>query len=100
MATNAPIQGTSADIMKLSIRFAMEDIRSAGIKSAKLILQIHDEIVFEVEDGEVNNLVSVVKKAMEEVLPRSYLKLKTDVPLVVNAYAGKSLGELKEIVIK
>ncbi|HRH30454.1 MAG TPA: DNA polymerase [Candidatus Paceibacterota bacterium] len=100
MATNAPIQGTSADIMKLSIRFAMEDIRSAGIKSAKLILQIHDEIVFEVEDREVNNLVSVVKKAMEEVLPRSYLKLKTDVPLVVNAYAGKSLGELKEIVIK
>ncbi len=100
MATNAPIQGTSADIMKLSIRFAMEDIRKAGIKSAKLILQIHDEIVFEVEDSEINNLVAVVKKAMEEVLPRSFLKLKTDVPLVVNAYSGKSLGELKEIVIK
>jgi DNA polymerase-1 len=96
-ATNAPIQGTAtADIIKLSIRFAEEDLKKAGIlDKVHLVLQIHDELVYEVENSVLEKAEKIIQEAMEGVLSRSYLKYKTEVPLSVNYASGKDFGGLK-----
>lgn len=95
-ATNAPIQGTAADIIKLAIRYAEEDLKNAGIlDKVHLILQIHDELVYEIEDDVLDAADKIIKEAMEGVLLRSYLHFKTDVPLLVHSGSGKNLGEVK-----
>ena len=95
-ATNAPLQGTAADIIKLAIRFADEDLRREGIiDKVHLVLQIHDELVYEVEENVLPKAEKIIKKAMEEVLSRSYLKYKTPIPLEVHAGAGRNFGEVK-----
>ena len=95
-AINAPVQGTAADIIKLAIRFAHEDLNKAGlIEKAHLVLQIHDELVYEVEDSVLEQATEIIKKAMTEVLERSYINYKTDIPLLVHAGAGENFGEVK-----
>jgi DNA polymerase-1 len=95
-ATNAPIQGTAADIIKLAIRYAEEDLKKAGLlEKAHLILQIHDELVYEVEEGVVEKVCQIIERAMEEVLKRSYLHYKTDIPLLVHYGVGNNLTEVK-----
>lgn len=96
-AINAPIQGTAtADIIKLAIRFAEEDLRSAGIlDKTHLVLQIHDELVYEVRDDVLGEATEIIENAMKGVLERSYLKYKTPIPLLVNSASAKNLGEVK-----
>ena len=96
-ATNAPIQGTAtADIIKLAIRYADEDLEAAGIKDrVHLILQIHDELVYEIHESATEKASKIIKKAMEGVLERSYLHFKTDIPLVVHSSSGNNFGEVK-----
>lgn len=95
-AINAPIQGTAtADIIKLAIRYAEEDLKKAGLlEKAHLILQIHDELVYEVEESVISEVEKTVKKAMESVLERSYLKYKTEIPLLTEYGVGQNLGEV------
>lgn len=86
-AINAPIQGTAADI----IRRAMIRVPAAieGLP-AKMLLTVHDELLFEVEDGAVAQTIAAVKAAMEgAALPAVAL----DVPLVVDAGQGASWAE-------
>jgi DNA polymerase I len=95
-ATNAPVQGTAADIIKLAIRFADEDLKKAGLlDKVHLILQIHDELVYEIEDSVLEQALTIIDSAMEGVLERSYLKYKTDIPLSVNFNSSSDLGMLK-----
>ncbi len=96
-AINAPIQGTAtADIVKLAIRYAEEDLAKAGLlNSAHLILQIHDELVYEVKEEVLEKAERVIKDAMEGVLERSYLHYKTDIPLEVHSGFGNNFGEVK-----
>ncbi len=96
-AINAPIQGTAtADIIKLAIRYAEEDLEKAGLLSkAHLVLQIHDELVYEVEEGVLSEAQKIIKNAMEGVLQRSYLAYQTDIPLEVHFGAGDNFGEVK-----
>ncbi|HPS21461.1 MAG TPA: DNA polymerase [Candidatus Paceibacterota bacterium] len=95
-ATNAPIQGTAADIIKLAIRYAEEDLKKAGLlEKAHLILQIHDELVYEVEEDVLEKAEKIIKNAMETVLERSYLQLKTEIPIEVHTGSGKNLVEVK-----
>jgi DNA polymerase-1 len=95
-ATNAPLQGTAADIIKLAIRFAYEKLVEAGLeKKAQILLQIHDELIFEVEDAVVEKASKIIKDAMESVLAESFLHYKTTVPLLVHYGAGKNWGEVK-----
>lgn len=95
-ATNAPIQGTAADVIKLAIRYANEDLEKAGLLDrVHIALQIHDELVYEVEEGVLEQADEIIKKAMEGVLLRSYLKYKTDIPLSVNSGAGDNFGAVK-----
>jgi DNA polymerase-1 len=96
MATNAPIQGTAADIIKLALRFVNEDLKSSNISSqVQLVLQIHDELVFEIEESVVGEAEKIIRKAMSEVLSRSWKKIQTDIPLVSSFGFGNNLGEVK-----
>ena len=95
-ATNAPVQGTAADIIKLAIRYAEEDLEKAGLLSkVHLMLQIHDELVYEIEESVLAEADKIIKDAMEGVLNRSYLHYKTDIPLLVHSGFGDNFGEVK-----
>ncbi|MEK7569447.1 MAG: DNA polymerase [Patescibacteria group bacterium] len=96
-ATNAPIQGTAtADIIKLAVRFADEDLKEAKLENAaKLVLTIHDELVYEIDQSVLPRAVEIIKMAMEGVLERSFIRLKSPVPILVHAGSGANLGEVK-----
>ena len=84
-AINAPIQGTAADVMKLAMVRLQNDFEKNNIKS-KIIIQVHDELVIETVNNEIEEVKSLVKKAME--LDQPFL-----VPLKIDIYAGKSWME-------
>jgi DNA polymerase-1 len=86
-AINAPIQGTAADLIKKAMVSIDGEIYRQNLKS-KLISQVHDELVFEVENSEVEELKKLVKEQMEEVA-----ELK--VPLQVDLAVGNSWFEAK-----
>ena len=96
-AINAPIQGTAtADIIKLAIRYAEEDLKKTGfLGKAHLVLQIHDELVYEVEEKSVSEAEKIIKNAMQTVLLRSYLHYKSEIPLEAHAGFGNNFGEVK-----
>ena len=95
-AINAPVQGTAADIIKLATRYAHEDLKASGLlNKVHLVLQIHDELVYEVEEPVIEQANKIIKDAMEGVLVRSYLKYKTDIPLEVTCHMGDNFSEVK-----
>jgi len=95
-ATNAPIQGTAADLIKLAIRYAEEDLKKSNLlDKAHLILQIHDELVYEVEEDVLQKAEKIIKNAMETILERSHLHFKTEVPIEVHSGSGSNLVEVK-----
>ncbi len=95
-ATNAPVQGTAADVIKLAIRYANEDLKSAGLlNKVHLLLQIHDELVYEISEDVLEKADKIIKNAMEGVLERSYMHYKTDIPLEVHSGSGDNFGEVK-----
>ena len=79
-AVNAPIQGSAADIIKVAMVKIDEALNSSSL-SAKMIMQVHDELVFDVHKDEVEALKPIVKKSMEEAVELS-------VPLVVDMSTG------------
>ena len=96
-AINAPVQGTAtADIIKLAIRYVEEDLKKANLlDKTHLVLQIHDELVYEVEERVLLEAEKIIKNAMQTVLERSYLHYKTSIPLIVHAGLGDNFGEVK-----
>ena len=87
MALNTPIQGTSADIIKKSMVLVYKHMHDRGLKS-KMILQIHDELVFDVLNSEVDEMRSIIKNVMENVCSLS-------VPMIVDINIGDNLMEAK-----
>jgi DNA polymerase-1 len=85
-AINTPIQGTAADIIKLAMIKVDQELQKAKLQ-AKMLLQIHDELVFEIPENEVEQTEKLVKECMESVM-------KLDVPLVVNISTGKNLSKV------
>jgi DNA polymerase-1 len=94
MAINAPIQGTQADVIKLAMIEIDAIIKKQFSTDAHLILQIHDEVIYEVADSSVNGFVQKAKEAMEHILTPEQTK---GVPIVANASAGINWGNMKEI---
>jgi DNA polymerase-1 len=84
VAINAPIQGSAADMIKLAMSKIDRDLK-AGNFQAKMILQVHDELVFDVPLPEVDAVRDLVKKAMENALP-----LPNNVPVIAEAGSGRS----------
>jgi DNA polymerase-1 len=85
-AINTPIQGTAADIIKLAMIKVDQMLRQQK-PQAKMLLQIHDELVFEVKSREAATVGPLIKEAMESVV-------KLDVPLLVNMASGPNLAEV------
>ncbi|GGK33687.1 DNA polymerase I [Salinarimonas ramus] len=88
-AINAPIQGSAADIIRRAMT-RMEDALAEAKLSARMLLQVHDELVFEVPEDEVEATLPVVARVMEEA-PHPALTLK--VPLAVEARAASNWEE-------
>ncbi len=86
IALNTPIQGTAADIIKLAMIEVERVIAEQNLK-AQLLLQIHDELVFELPESELETTSNLVRQAMENALT-------LDVPLVVNLEVGNSLAKV------
>ena len=84
-AINAPIQGGAADIIKRAMIQVPGALMDAGLK-ARMLLQVHDELIFEVPKAEAEDTISVVKAAMEGAA-------HLDVPLVVDTGTGMSWDE-------
>ena len=88
-AINAPIQGSAADIIKRAMIAMPGALEKAGL-SARMLLQVHDELIFECPKGEADHLIETVKTTMERApLPA----LQLSVPLVVEAQAGNTWAE-------
>jgi DNA polymerase-1 len=85
MATNAPIQGTAADILKLAMIALDERLDDA----ATMLLTVHDEIVIEVPESRAADVAGIVKETMENIFPLA-------VPLQVDAHYGRSWYDAKE----
>ena len=88
-AINAPIQGTAADIMKIAMLKIPPAIKAAGLK-AKMLLQVHDELVLECPKDEVERTAHLVQETMANAYPMS-------IPLSTEAHAGRSWGEMQVI---
>lgn len=85
-AINFPVQGTAADIMKLAMLRVYEKIKSHEIK-ADMLLQIHDELIFEADAEHADYAAQVIKKTMEEAFALR-------VPLKVETHIGTNWGEI------
>ena len=103
-ATNAPIQGTAADIIKLAMVDMDQVIRKHNWQDKIFpILQIHDEIVYEVPDEMVSDFSHVLKKTMESVLVNHKddidmsVAQTIDIPITVSVEVGDNLGEMKDV---
>jgi DNA polymerase I-like protein with 3'-5' exonuclease and polymerase domains/5'-3' exonuclease len=104
-AVNHPVQGTSADMIKKAMVDISKELTVNSEQRAdnqtvplqpvtcNLILQVHDELLFECEEGEIDSTAAMVKEKMENAL-------KLSVPVKVDLKAGCSWGEMKELVIR
>jgi DNA polymerase-1 len=88
-AINAPIQGTAADIIRRAMA-RMEGALDEAKLSARMLLQVHDELVFEVPDDEVERTIPVVRDVMEQA---PFPAVSLNVPLVVDARAAGNWDE-------
>ena len=88
-AINAPIQGSAADIMKIAMLRVPVALAEAGL-SARMILQVHDELVLECSQIELKETANVVKNVMESAYPMS-------VPLLTEARFGQNWGQMTKI---
>lgn len=82
MAINSPIQGTAADIIKCAMLKIDEEIKSRGLKS-KMLLQVHDELIFEVPEAELEEMKVLVREGMENIVELK-VPLKVDMGFGVN----------------
>ena len=87
IALNTPIQGTAADILKKAMVEIYDEFKKQGLKS-KMLIQVHDELVFNV----LNDEVETVKKIVKDIMENTY---KLDVPLVVDIETGSNWYEAK-----
>ena len=88
-AINAPVQSTAADIMKIAMLRVSPALKAAGLK-AKMLLQVHDELVFECPKNELKETARVVQEVMANAYP-------LDIPLSTETRYGTNWGETKSI---
>jgi DNA polymerase-1 len=88
-AINAPIQGTSADIIKRAMVRMMPALEAAGLAHVQMLLQVHDELVFELPESDVDAARKVIENVMVSAAEPS---VKLDVPLGVDIGTGTSWG--------
>lgn len=87
MAINSPIQGTAADIIKMAMMKIDQEMKDKKLKS-KMLLQVHDELIFEVVESELEVMKTLVREGMENIVT-------LDVPLKVDMGFGVNWYDLK-----
>lgn len=87
VALNMPIQGTAADIIKLAMIRVADKLRTEGLE-ARLILQVHDELIVECPEGETDRVKTLLETEMEQVVQLA-------LPLIAEAHAGRSWAQAK-----
>ena len=101
MAINAPIQGTEADIIKIAMSRIYEYCHKAGLagpagdgvgSAVFPLVQVHDELIYEIREDKIDQVVPEIKKIMENVMGLAETK---GIPLTANAMVGNNWGELK-----
>ncbi|MDP2648217.1 MAG: DNA polymerase I [Candidatus Yanofskybacteria bacterium] len=94
MAINQPVQGTEADLIKLAMIAIDDYLESNNLsKDARMLLQVHDELVFEIRTGRMEELIPKITSIMEEI--HSF-----DVPIVVDSKYGDNWSEMKSLQSK
>jgi DNA polymerase-1 len=91
MAINMPIQGTAADIMKIAMRRVYEKLGSSDLR-ARVLLQVHDELVAEVPNSEVDRMAAILREEMGNAYA-------LDVPLVVDVRSGSNWDEMTRMQV-
>ena len=95
MAINAPIQGTQADIIKLAMVQIDEMLKKEGLgNDAHLLLQVHDELVFEIRDTKLHELAKKIKDIMESVVT---LEESSGVPVIAEMRAGHTWNDMQPL---
>ncbi len=94
VATNTPVQGSSADIIKLAMINIHRKLKDEGgkLKDIKMLVQVHDELLFEISQKELASTAAWIKKEMEQAI-------KLDIPVVVDLKCGKNWDEMKPLVL-
>ena len=90
---NSPIQGTAADIIKIAMNRVDARLRKENMQS-RLILQIHDELLFEVDDGHEDEAIRIIRTAMERQPFAAF-----DIPIVAEGEHGTCFGKLHELEV-
>jgi DNA polymerase-1 len=86
MAMNAPVQGTASDMIKVAMVRVHAALRARGLK-ARMLLQVHDELLFEAPPDEVAAVEALARELMEGALP-------LDVPIVVDVKSGRDWSDV------
>ncbi|XP_051876577.1 DNA polymerase nu [Pristis pectinata] len=96
-AVNFVVQGSAADICKMAMIKIFMSVASSSSLTARLVAQIHDELLFEVEDSQIQEVAGLVKCTMESLHCVEALGVCLKVPLKVSLSTGKSWGSMKEL---
>ena len=91
-AINAPIQGSASELMRLAMIGVDERLKQEKLLSSKLLLQIHDELIFEVNKNELNKMTKIIKEEMSSVANSDYHSFS--IPLTVDINNGDNWGTL------
>jgi DNA polymerase-1 len=95
MAVNAPMQGTQSDIIKLAMVRADELIEKEGWRGkARLVLQVHDELVYEIAEKDAEEIALRLREMMESAAPSKQL---SGVPIIAEVAIGKNWGNMKKV---
>ncbi|XP_026149003.1 DNA polymerase nu isoform X1 [Mastacembelus armatus] len=98
-AVNFVVQGSAADLCKMAMIKIFNQVCSSSSLSARLIAQLHDELLYEVEDSQVEHFAALVKRTMESLQHIPHLGIHLKVPLKVALSSGKSWGSMSELKI-
>ncbi|XP_070256467.1 DNA polymerase nu [Myotis yumanensis] len=93
-AVNFVVQGSAADLCKMAMIHIFAAVAASPTLTARLVAQIHDELLFEVEDAQVPEFAALVQGAMEALQHVRALELQLQVPLKVSLSTGRSWGHL------
>ena len=91
-AINAPIQGSASEIMRLAMIRLNKKLSEQKSLESKMLLQIHDELIFEVEKNEINKMMKIIKEEMISVANSDYHSFS--IPLTVDINRGDNWGLL------
>ncbi|KAF7706589.1 hypothetical protein HF521_019843 [Silurus meridionalis] len=96
-AVNFVVQGSAADLCKMAMIHICSLVASSTTLTARLLAQIHDELLFEVEDSQMEDFAVLVKETMESLQHISCLGVSLSVPLKVSVSTGRSWGSMCEV---